>query len=40
MRISRDALYNIHAIARDSSNEFIHAIIFILIPLNSVLAMA
>ena len=26
MRISRDALYNIHAIARDSNNQFIHAI--------------
>ena len=26
MRISRDALFNIHAIARDSSNEFIHSI--------------
>ena len=26
MRISLDALYNIHAIARDSSNQFIHAI--------------
>ena len=26
MRISRDALFNIHAIARDSSNEFINSI--------------
>ena len=26
MRISRDALFNIHAIARNSSNEFIHSI--------------
>ena len=26
MRISRDALFNIHATARDSSNKFIHAI--------------
>ena len=26
MRISRDALYNIHTIARDSSNQFVHAI--------------
>ena len=25
MRISRDALYNIHPIVRDSSNQFIHA---------------